>query len=154
MTVHSKVNPFDLVAAVRTAVSAITDSVATANLTMNEGIADKRTIQVYLSEFEGAQGSQTDRNTFGKASSAALRKRKYTVKIDIYSRPKSQLGEDISAAENDAYSVIGILEAQDDNPPFGLSGVHTFHWTGKAGVFTYTKVEYWGSQFTLEFMTH
>ena len=150
MTTHAVVQPYDLVAAVRTKLSAIANSVATANLTMQEGIADPRVIQVYLSEFEGAHGSNTNRNTFG----GGLQLKRYTVRIDVYSRTRSQLGEDISAAEQDCYSVIAILEAQKSSPAFGLSGVHTFNWTGKLGVFPYAGSSYWGSQFTLEFMCH
>lgn len=150
MTTHSKVELYDLVAAVRTQMATITNAVATANLTMNEGIADQRTIQVYGSAFEGAHQSRTDRNTF----TGGLNLKRYTVKVDVYSRPRSQLGEDISAAENDVYSVIAILEAQATSPAFGLSGVHTFHWSGTMGILTYGGVEWWGSQFTLEFMCH
>ena len=89
-------------------------------------------------------------NTFG----GGLRLTRYTVRVDVYSRTRSQLGEDIAAAEVDCYSVIAILEAQDTSPAFGLSGVHTFHWSGKLGVFPYASSSYWGSQFTLEFMCH
>lgn len=148
---HSSVSLYDLVEAVKGKVAGISGAVATANATMREGIADKRTIQVYPSAFEGATaGSRNDRNTFG----AGLQLRRYTVKIDVYSRPRSQLGEDIEAATKDAYSVIGILEAQDSSPAFGLSGVHTFHWTGTLGILPYGGVEYWGSQFTLTFLCH
>ena len=94
MTDHAKVQPYALVAAVRTKIDAITDSIAVANLTMPEGVSDKRVIMIYLDEFEGAQGSQTSMNTFG----SGLQLKRYTVRIDVYSRPRSQLGEDISAA--------------------------------------------------------
>lgn len=146
---HAKVELYTLVASVRTALAAVTSSVATANETMLEGIADQRTIQVYASAFEGAHQSRTDRNTF---SGPVMRR--YSIKVDVYSRPRSQLGEDISAAEKDVYSVIAILEAQATNPPFALSGVHTFHWSGTMGILPYGGVEWWGSQFTLEFVCH
>jgi hypothetical protein len=154
MTVHSKVEPVDLVEAVRGKIAAIPDSVATGNLTIQEGIADPRVIQVYLSEFEGSPGSQTDRNTFGNSAKKPLRKRRYVVRVVVYSQSRAQLGENITAAQLDCYSVIQILEAQDDNPPFDLSGVHTFKWSGKLGILEYAKVEYWGSTFELEFMCH
>jgi len=150
MTDHAEVQPYALVAAIRTKLDAITDSVATANLTMQEGISDPRVIQVYLAEFEGSHNSRTSMNTMG----SGLQLNRYTVRVDVYSRSRSQLGEDISAAELDCYSVIAILEAQTGSPAFGLSGVHTFHWSGKLGVFPYAASSYWGSQFTLEFMCH
>ena len=150
MTDHATVQPYALVAAIRTKLAAITDSIATANLTMTEGIADKRVIQVYLDEFEGAQGSRTSMNTMG----SGLQLKRYTVRVDVYSRSRSQLGEDISAAELDCYSVIAILEAQTGSPAFGLSGVHTFHWAGELGTLEYAGAKYWGSRFTLEFMCH
>lgn len=146
MTTHSKVELNDLVDAIETAVSAIPGSV----IELDEGISDNRTIQVYSSEFEGAHGSRTQVNTFG----GGLQKRRYVIKIDVFSQPRANVGEDITAAQADAYSVIEILEAQTDNPPFGLSGVHTFHWTGKLGILPYGGAEYWGSSFELEFMCH
>lgn len=146
MTTHSKVTLVELVGAIETAMSAITSSV----VELDEGISDERTIQVYPSEFEGAKNSRTDRNTMG----GGLKLRRYVIRVDVYSTPRANLDEDITAAMTDAYSVIGVLEDQTDNPAFGLSGVHTFHWTGRLGVFTYASAEYWGSQFTLEFMCH
>lgn len=146
MTTHSKVTLAGLVSAIETALSAISGSV----VSIGEGIADSRTIQVYPSEFEGAKNSRTDRNTLG----GGLRLRRYVIRVDVYSVQRANLDENITTATTDAYSVIGVLESQTTSPAFGLSGVHTFHWTGRLGVFQYAGVEYWGSQFTLEFMCH
>jgi len=146
MTTHSTVQLDALVTVIEGKLDDISGSV----VGMKEGIADHRTIMVYGSEFEGAQNSRTDRNTFG----GGLRLRRYVVSVDVYSRPSSQLDEDITAAQQDSYSVIAILEAQSTSPAFGLSGVHTFHWTGKLGVFPYAGAEYWGSKFALEFLCH
>lgn len=146
MTTHSKVTLTALIAAIEGKLSAISGAV----IGLKEGVSDTRTIEVYPTEFEGAHQSRTDRNTMG----GGLKLRRYVVRIDVYSCPRANLNEDIPTAMADANSVILILEAQTTSPAFDLSGVHTFHWTGRLGVFPYAGVEYWGSQFTLEFMCH
>lgn len=143
---HTVVQLNDLVAAVRVQA----DTIVNAVIAIGEGISDRRTVHVYGSEFEGAHGSSTQTNTMR----GGLKLKRYVVTIDFYSQPRANISEDITAAQIDSYSVVAMLEAQNTGTPFGLSGVHTFHWTGTLGVLEYGTVKYWGSQFKLEFMCH
>lgn len=150
MTSHSKVSVYDLVAAVRDSMATIADAVALANETAQEGISDPKTLLVNWSEVEGARGSKTHTNTFG----GGLQLRRIVIEITLFARQRNNLAEGLVDVATYADDIMDELESQPTATPFGLSGVHTFHWSGRQGVINYGGVDYAGAIFTLEFQCH
>jgi hypothetical protein len=147
---HSKVSVYSLVGAVRTHMAHITSAVALANETAQEGIADDKTILINWSELEGAAKSQTHQNTFGKG----LQLRRIVVEITLFARARNDLGEGLADVAKYSDDIMNELESQSAGTPFGLSGVHTFHWSAKQGIINYGGIDYAGAIFTLEFLCH
>lgn len=150
MTTHAKVSVYALVDAVRDEMAEITSAVARANETVTEGVHEKKTMIINWSELEGAKGSATHMNTLG----GGLKLRRIAVEIALLARPRNQVGEGLADLANYADDIMDKLEEQPAKTPFGLSGVHTFHWTGRQGIINYGGVDHVGAIFTLEFLCH
>jgi hypothetical protein len=139
-----------LVEAVRAEMAGISGVVAQGGATLTEGIVDIPTIQITPESGEGAYHSRTDRNTFGKG----LALRQWVINVDVYARQRSHIAEDMAAVTTQADAVIARLDAKATSPSFGVSGVHTWHYTWQRVVFTYgsTEARYAGIRFVLTFL--
>lgn len=150
MTTHSKVSIYNLVEAVKGQMAGISGAIAKANATITEGVHEPFTMIINWAEIEGAAKSQTHTNTMGKG----LQLRRIVVEIQLHARQRNQVGEGVADTANFADDIVDELESQDATTPFGLSGVHTFHWSAKQGVIERGSVEFAGALFTLEFLCH
>ena len=148
---HAKVSVYDLVEAVRDEMAEIASAVVLSNETVSEGINDpSKVMLINWSELGGAAGSRTHTNTMG----GGLQQRRIVVEISLYARPRNQLGEGLADVANYADDIMDKLEEQPVKTPFGLSGVHTFHWSGRQGLIEHGGINYAGAIFTLEFLCH
>ena len=150
MTTHSKVDVYDLVEAVRGQMAGISGAIAKANATITEGVHEAFTLFVNWSEIGGAAASQTHMNTFGK--NAQLRR--IVIEVQLFARQRNQIGEGLADTANYADLIVAELESQPALTPFGLSGVHTFSWSGRQGIIEYGSVNFTGAIFTLTFLCH
>lgn len=120
---------------------------------LTEGMNDLPGAQIYPENGECDPSGDTDRTTFVSAATGVpgVRQADVMVRVDLYARQRSQLDEDWEAAVDLLDAVYDKLEEQGDCPPFGLTGIRSYHFTWARVVFEYATVSYTGFRFELFF---
>lgn len=119
---------------------------------MKEGVPDLPTLQVYPESGIGDSTGNTDRTTFGGASTAPVRVRPILFHADYYARQRSHLAEDLAAVMIGADAIMTVLDSHRQAPYFGLAGIKAFHWDFQRVTFIYGEndVKYAGIRFLIQ----
>lgn len=141
--------------------SAIHDTIAN-NLTtidytqdyddLTEGLANTPLLQVYWNNLQFvSEGSSTDRRTFGGDSNKKpVRTKRYTFRADLYLDPRAMLDTVFSEMLPIVDEINDILEDQDQEPYFGLSGIKSYTFSCERGNIEYANASYPVVQWTIE----
>jgi len=114
---------------------------------LTEGINDTPLLQVYPNN--GEPDNETAQFTFGRG----LIVNRQAFAMDIYTRQRSQIAEDMKSITEMIPTIETVLEAQKEDP-FGLGGIKAFTWRWEAVVFTYAGADYSGIRWTINVMLY
>lgn len=119
---------------------------------LTSGMNTVPTIQVYPERWETDAATETDRTTFVDALTGVpgVRQCEVLIRVDVFVRQRSQIGEDLSEAVTVGNAVQNKLEEQGTCPPlFDLEGIQSMRWTAQRVVFDYATILYAGWRFEL-----
>ncbi len=116
---------------------------------ITESIPEWPLLQVYAESGEVDTGNdETDRSSFG----AGVRQTEMVIRVDVYSRRRSNIGEDLKA-QMDLIDAIDAKFVQQVKPFFGLENIQAFRWKWERATLLSGKgdgaTEFAGCRFTL-----
>jgi hypothetical protein len=121
---------------------------------LKEGLANTPCIQVYWNSLEPvSEGSATDRRTFGgNASAAPIRTKRFVWSVDLYLNPRSMIDQILTKMLPYVDEINDILEAQNQKPYFGITGIQSYTWSAQRGTQEYASTMYPVCQWTIEIL--
>lgn len=119
--------------------------------TLTEGLANTPLLQVYWNSLNPvSEGSSTDRRSFGSATVKPIRTKRYLFNADLYLDPRSDIDRNFAQMLPIVDEINNILENQDDEPYFGLSGIKSYTWSCQRGNIEYAQTSYPVVQWVIE----
>lgn len=112
---------------------------------LTESIPDDAILQVYPQSGLADSTTNTDRKTF----KGQVRTKEYLFRCDVYTKQRSDIGEDMGKLLPLIDAVEAVLEQQDVKPYFGLDGIKAFKWMWERVEFEYATLSYVGARFEL-----
>jgi len=109
---------------------------------LTEGVNETPTMQVY--PMTGEPRNETAQSTYGRG--IVITDESYAV--DIYTRQRSQLAEDMESIVDMIPLVETVLEAQKQKP-FGVDGLKAHNWSWDVVTFEYAGIGYAGVRFMI-----
>lgn len=110
---------------------------------LRESINEFPTVQVWFVSKDTVSDGGTERATMASGSSKPMRKTSMLYHIDLYTRPRTNLGQDLSELE----ALIDVIDQvmEDQNRTFfGINGVKAFNHRAEFANFEYNDIKYVG----------
>ena len=110
---------------------------------LRESINQFPTVQVWFVSKDTTNDGGTERRTMATGSSKPMRKTSLMYHIDLYTRPRTNLGQDLSELEVLIDVIDQVMEDQT-RTFFGISGVKAFNHRAEFANFEYNDIKYVG----------
>lgn len=117
---------------------------------LTEGVINTPTVQFYWNGLDTvSEGSTTDRHTFGDNSKTPVRIKNFEFRIDLLLDKKSFVHKIFTHMLPLVDAINDVLEAENQQPYFGVEGIKAFTWECVRGDIEYGDYTYPAVQWTI-----